>query len=155
MYLKCAFSMLGAIGLIIASETSHYKNEKYIACLSFGYICYRFWGEKKPTKMIADCWFFIQPFLFGTIGAALHFTQVSPKVVGSSFILIFSGQFFRFIGAFISSSQKKHTIKERLFMAMSWIPKSTVPATLGTMIYTESLPMGPKYAELQNYGLQI
>jgi len=59
MYLKCAFAMTGAIGLIIASETTHYKNAKYIGCLSFGYVCFRFWGENKPTKMIADCWFFI------------------------------------------------------------------------------------------------
>jgi hypothetical protein len=89
--LKCAYALLISIGLIIASEESTFKNAKYIACLSFGYTCFRVWGEKKPAKQIADCWFYIQPFLFGTIGAALLFTQVRAKDVGSSFILIFSG----------------------------------------------------------------
>ena len=50
IYFKCAFGILGAIGLIIAAELSTMKNGKYIACLSFGYTCYRVWGENKPTK---------------------------------------------------------------------------------------------------------
>ena len=48
--LKCGFCMITTIGLIIAAELSHFKNAKYIACLSFGYTCFRVWGEKKPTK---------------------------------------------------------------------------------------------------------
>jgi len=48
--LKCAYVLLSSIGLIIASELSTFKNAKYIACLSFGYICFRVWGEKKPAK---------------------------------------------------------------------------------------------------------
>lgn len=50
IYLKCAYAMIMAIGLIIASELSTFKNAKYIACLSFGYTCFRVWGDKKPTK---------------------------------------------------------------------------------------------------------
>ena len=83
--------MIGAIALIIESELSTMKNGKYIACLSFGYTCYRVWGDNKPTKQIAELWFYIQPFLFGTIGAALLISQIRPKDVGSSFIMIFSG----------------------------------------------------------------
>ena len=40
-------------------------------------------------------------------------------------------------------------------MSMSWIPKSTVPATLAGVIYTESLPLGEAYKDMQTYGLQI
>jgi len=50
IHLKAAFAMFGAIGLIIAAEESTMKNGKYIACLSFGYTCFRVWGEKKPTE---------------------------------------------------------------------------------------------------------
>ena len=38
---------------------------------------------------------------------------------------------------------------------MSWIPKSTVPATLAGVIYTESLQLGEAYKDMQTYGLQI
>ena len=49
IYLKCAYSIIVAIGLIIASELSTFTNAKFIACLSFGYTCFRVWGDKKPT----------------------------------------------------------------------------------------------------------
>jgi hypothetical protein len=48
--LKCAFAIVTAISLIIAAELSTFKNAKYIACLSFGYTCFRVWGEHKPAK---------------------------------------------------------------------------------------------------------
>jgi hypothetical protein len=54
----------------------------------------------------------------------------------------------RFVGSFLSSHSKKYTIKERIFMSMAWIPKSTVPATLAGVIYTESLPLGDSYKDL-------
>ena len=38
-------------------------------------------------------------------------------------------------------------MKERLFIAMAWIPKSTVPATLAGVIYTESLALGDSYKD--------
>jgi hypothetical protein len=33
-------------------------------------------------------------------------------------------------------------------MSMAWIPKSTVPATLAGVIYTESLALGDTYKEI-------
>jgi hypothetical protein len=59
----------------------------------------------------------------------------------------------RFIGSFLSSQSKKYTIKERIFMSMAWIPKSTVPATLAGVIYTESLSLGNAYEDMQTFGL--
>ena len=131
-----------AIGFIIAAEVSHWKNSKYIACLAFGYTCFRVWGDHKPAKEIASVWFYIQPFLFGTIGAALLFSQLRPSDVGYAFICIISGQLMRFLGVFLCSSSKKYTVKERIFMGLSWIPKSTVPATLASVVYTESNSRG-------------
>jgi hypothetical protein len=63
----------------------------------------------------------------------------------------------RFVGAFLSSSteKSKYTLKERLFMSLSWVPKSTVPATLASAIFTEAKSMGSQYSTLQEYGLNI
>lgn len=72
--LKCAYCIFVAIAFVIASELSSFSNAKFIACLTFGYVCFRVWGEHKPAKQIADVWFYIQPLLFGTIGAALLFS---------------------------------------------------------------------------------
>lgn len=139
--------MICSIAFVIAAEKSTFKNAKYIACLSFGYTCFRVWGEHKPSKQIAECWFYIQPFLFGTIGAALLFSQLRPSDVGRSFICIIVAQIMRFVGAFLVSFGPKYTFKERLFMAISWIPKSTVPATLASVIFTQSTALGADYED--------
>lgn len=40
-------------------------------------------------------------------------------------------------------------------MGLSWIPKSTVPATLAGVVYTDALALGIQYQDYQSYGLQI
>lgn len=153
--LKCAYCLIMSIAFIVASELSTFKNAKYIACLTFGYVCFRMWGDHKPSKQIADCWFYIQPFLFGTIGAALLFSQLRAADVGRSFVCIIVGQIMRFVGAFMTSTGGKYTIRERIFIALSWIPKSTVPATLASVVYTDSKALGADYLEYQQWGLNI
>ena len=153
--LKCAYCLSVAVAFVIAGEESTFHNAKYIACLSFGYVCNRMWGDAKPAKQIADCWFFIQPFLFGTIGAALVFAQLNSGDVGRSFVCIFLGQFMRFIAVFLTSFGPKYTIKERIFMSLAWIPKSTVPATLASIVYTEANSRGSTWSDIQTFGLNI
>ncbi len=46
-------------------------------------------------------------------------------------------------------------MKERLFMSISWIPKSTVPATLASVVYTDSLAKGAGWEDYQAFGLNI
>ena len=61
----------------------------------------------------------------------------------------------RFVAVIISSHSKKYTIKERIFMGLSWIPNSTVPATLAGVVNTDALALGIQYQDYQSYGLQI
>jgi len=62
----------------------------------------------------------------------------------------------RFLAVFlISYSPSKYTIKERIFMSLSWIPKSTVPATLASVVYTEALAHGAGWEEYVRFGNDI
>ena len=61
----------------------------------------------------------------------------------------------RFLAVFFCSHSPKYTVRERIFMALAWIPKSTVPATLASVIYTEAKALGPDYSDYQAYGLSI
>ena len=40
-------------------------------------------------------------------------------------------------------------------MALSWIPKSTVPATLAGVVFTEASALGDQWKDYQSFGLQI
>ncbi len=59
----------------------------------------------------------------------------------------------RFISVFFLSMGPKYTVKERIMMAICWIPKSTVPATLASVIYNEALASG--WTDKQVFGLDI
>jgi len=156
LWIKCIYCVISAIIIVVAAELTHYTNGKYIACLTLGYTCFRIWGEDKPSVQISQVWILLQPILFGTIGAALLFSQIRSGDVGYAFICIFSGQVMRFVGVLIASSnQPKYTFKERIAMGVSWIPKSAVPATLAGIMLTESTALGPNYLDYQVYGLQI
>lgn len=61
----------------------------------------------------------------------------------------------RFLGVFLAASGGKYTIKERIFIGISWIPKTTVPATLASVIYTEAKALGSDYEDLANFGLTV
>jgi len=39
------------------------------------------WGEDKPEKEFHIFWGFCQPFLFGTVGAAVIFSKIEPSQV--------------------------------------------------------------------------
>lgn len=94
-------------------------------------MCYQAWGENKPEHELAVFWMFCQPFLFGTVGAAVLFTKIEPSMIGRGFGTILIGVTFRWFGTFFAACEKKYTYRERAFMAFAWIPKATVQAALG------------------------
>jgi NhaP-type Na+/H+ or K+/H+ antiporter len=59
IYSKLLFCIIGAMVFVIIGYEADAADAKYIAALSFGYTCFRFWGTDKPAKEIAWFWFFI------------------------------------------------------------------------------------------------
>jgi len=57
--LKAIYVTISPVSFIIASEYSKFNDGKFIACIAFGYVCLRFWGEEIPSKEISWLWFFI------------------------------------------------------------------------------------------------
>ena len=152
MHLKMWYCIACAIGFVIAGEKSTFTNAKYIAGLSFGYTSYRVWGEVKPTKEIGWFWWLIQPIFFGSVGAALVFKQIRNSDIGYGFVCIICGLIIRLLVVSIISAfpRGKYTVKERAFMAFSWLPKATVQAALSAVIFTDA--KSNKNAEMEEYG---
>jgi len=69
---------------------------------------------------------FCQPFLFGTVGAAVLFSNIEVGMIGKGLLVIFLGVSARWISTFVVGCEKKFNNKERAFMAFAWIPKATV-----------------------------
>lgn len=110
----------------VASDLSGFPESKFIFIIFFGYMCYRQWGEEKPEHELALFWMFCQPFLFGTVGAAVLFSKIEPSQIGYGLGVIFIGATARWFATFLCGCQAKYTNSERAFMAFAWIPKATV-----------------------------
>ena len=73
---------------------------------------------------LANAWKTIfQPLLFGVIGAAIKFANLSPATIPRSMLLIFIGLCIRLPAAFVACSFGALNFKEKLFIALSWVPK--------------------------------
>lgn len=66
--MKLVYCVIICMVLVIIEDKAKSHDAKYLGALSFGYTCFRVWGNDKPSKEIAWFWFFIQPCLFGTVG---------------------------------------------------------------------------------------
>jgi len=110
------------------------------------------WGEHKPAHLISQFVFIVQVFLFGTIGAALVFTNVKSVDVGKAILCIICGQSFRFLGVLMISRRKPYTFKESIFLAAGFMPKSNSVSSVGAIMYNSAMTLGPAYADMQMFG---
>jgi solute carrier family 9B (sodium/hydrogen exchanger), member 1/2 len=125
-----------AIGFIIGGEISTFTNSKYMASLTLGYVCGRVWGAQKPDKELATFWWIIQPLFFGTVGATLVFSLITPSQVSKSVACIIVALVVRIAITILITSfpSGKYLLKERAFIAFAWLPKATVQAALASVI---------------------
>jgi solute carrier family 9B (sodium/hydrogen exchanger), member 1/2 len=145
---KLILCLIMAFAVPIVSEITHFYESKFICIIFFGYMCYRVWGEDKPEHELAIFWMFCQPFLFGSVGAAVLFEKMQPALLGRGIAVIAIGVTARWCGTFLAGMERKYNNYERAFMAFSWIPKATVQAALGGVTLSTALANDvPEYVE--------
>jgi len=86
------------------------------------------------------------------VGASLLFSAIRPSDVGYSLIVLIIGVICRITGIFIATFRSKYNYRERLLMAVSWISKGTITATIGGIVLSQMKAKGEAYAEYQLYG---
>jgi solute carrier family 9B (sodium/hydrogen exchanger), member 1/2 len=89
--------------------------------------------QVKAAEIFAYLWTFCQPLLFGLIGAEVVLEKVHLETVGLALAVIVTALFVRMVFTVISVSCAGLNFKERLFVAIAWIPKATVQAALGSL----------------------
>lgn len=87
---------------------------------------------ERLVKKYEKIWVFTEMLLFVLVGAAVDITQI-PNIGLMAIILIIGALVFRSIGVFISLYKTNLEIKERTFVAFSYIPKATVQASIGSI----------------------
>jgi NhaP-type Na+/H+ or K+/H+ antiporter len=92
------------------------------------------WGpaaSKRVSAPLTQIWNTVaQPLLFGLVGAEVDFGDMDPHVVGIGLAMLACSLAARFLMASASMSGRGLNGKEKLFTALSQLPKATVQAAL-------------------------
>jgi NhaP-type Na+/H+ or K+/H+ antiporter len=109
---------------------------------------------------IAKLWNYVaQPILFGVIGVSVNFREIDADIIPLGIAVVLIGAVVRVPIAYFVTQGKDLTPIERAFIGLSWIPKATVQAALGSVpldiireTYNEDDPDFEKY---ERYGNAI
>ncbi|XP_076019301.1 sodium/hydrogen exchanger 9B2-like isoform X1 [Genypterus blacodes] len=89
--------------------------------------------DKAPVAaMVGRSWDVFQPLLFGLIGAEITIANLSPSTVGLGVACISIGLVIRLLVTFLLVHFGGFNMKEKLFIAVAWLPKATVQAAIGS-----------------------
>ncbi|ETN75178.1 transporter, CPA2 family [Necator americanus] len=111
----------GAIGVLVAAFVAGHAWKKK--------------GELPEEDYLAIMWHhFFQPLLFGLIGLELSFEMISLRTMLLGVVVLTIGLIFRFIASFFAVFGSGLAMRERLFVAVAWLPKATVQAALAPIV---------------------
>ncbi|KAG5344392.1 SL9B1 protein, partial [Acromyrmex charruanus] len=121
----------------------------YLATIILSFIAIRGWRiltisyDTTPfQKAFYFLWHFVQPILGGVIGADIDFRNWPPSRFGLYFICVLIGIFMRSTTAFLTTIRMPFTWKERLFIAIAWVPKGTLQAALAPLAFEQAVKEG-------------
>ena len=108
-----------------------------LAALVMGFVAGVGWrnknGANSVPKVLAGLWIVFQPILYGLIGTEISITELDPETVGWGFLILICGLVIRFIVKYFSVFGAKLDRREKLSVALAWIPKATVQAAIGPL----------------------
>lgn len=86
-------------------------------------------------------WLFAEILLFVLVGAQVNI-KVAMDAGFKGLLIILIGLIGRSIGVIISTARTNLNIKERIFCAISYVPKATVQAAIGAIPLSLGIPSG-------------
>ncbi|XP_012279149.1 sodium/hydrogen exchanger 9B1 [Orussus abietinus] len=109
----------------------------FIATTGWRYLTVPF--DALPVRKVGYfLWHFLHPVLVSLVGAEIDLHNWHLKRFGLYTLIVFVGAITRSILAALSAfktPQRAFTLKERLFIALAWLPKGSLQAALAPMAY--------------------
>jgi NhaP-type Na+/H+ or K+/H+ antiporter len=85
-------------------------------------------------EILCNIWrVFAEPLLFSVIGSALDFSRIDVSTIPKAIGLVLGGVVVRCLAAMFATFGAGLSLRERLFIALAWMPKATVQAALGSV----------------------
>ena len=93
------------------------------------------------AQTLSKIWIFAEVFLFVLVGAQVD-VHVAMDAGAKGMLIIMAGLVFRSIGVMVSLMGTNLNTKERLFCAVSYVPKATVQAAIGAVPLSAGVASG-------------
>ena len=145
-------------GLVMAVVATHCWHTAY--CGHWSLPANNDWNHEVEHD-VAHLWGNLaQPLLFGSIGATIFIPDIiSGGYIGKAIAIICIGVAVRTPMAALSTVGRDFELKERTFIALSWIPKATVQAALASkpleMVETYMDPDDKDYHKYEEWGKAV
>lgn len=97
---------------------------------------------KKIIILISKCWIVGEILLFVLVGSNINITYTFEYFI-NSVILILLTLCIRSIGVYLSINNSNFNLNEKLFCIISFLPKATVQAAIGSIPLSLGLASGP------------
>ncbi|XP_044021062.1 sodium/hydrogen exchanger 9B2-like [Aphidius gifuensis] len=135
------FIVITSIMFTTAASTIAITGGGYLAVVVMSFVSATGWRllsgitfDITPLRIaVYYLWHFIQPVLVGIIGAEIDLQLWSPKRFCLHVLCILLGLFARSVFAVLSTFGMTFNMKERIFVALAWLPKGTLQAALAPM----------------------
>jgi len=85
------------------------------------------WGSDNPvSKTFHRMWIILEPAVFALIGTEIEIKNINPKTFGLSILVLVIALAIRLFVNYRSVNGVKFNAREKIFMAVAWMPKATM-----------------------------
>ena len=107
-------------------------------------------GKTLVNRSLVIIWKFVQPLLFGLIGAEVDFSAITGDELARGVAVLACGVTARVTAVFFAVQGNKLNVKETIFVMIAWLPKATVQAAIGAAALDQAAKTGTD--EERGYG---
>ncbi|XP_065175967.1 uncharacterized protein LOC135805795 isoform X1 [Sycon ciliatum] len=142
---RIIFLLFGGLTAVFGTRLVHFTGAGALGSLVMAFVAGRGWPDedrKMVARSFALLWHFAQPMLFGLIGAEIDRNILGESFVGTAIGILWIGMLFRVIVSACSVVRYNLTLREKLFVALAWLPKATVQAAIGSVALDTATEQG-------------
>lgn len=154
--MKRSFLVLGlAVFAVFGSSVAGFPGSGGLCSLVLSFVAGLGWSKAKvPVEdVVGRAWDVFQPLLFGLIGAEIRVNELDGHTVGLGIASLAIALVVRVLFTFVCVMCSGFNLKEKIFIALAWLPKATVQAAIGSTAL--DMARMKKDTQLEKYGMDV
>ncbi|XP_075901223.1 sodium/hydrogen exchanger 9B2 isoform X2 [Nelusetta ayraudi] len=154
--MKRSFLVLGlSVFAVFGSGVAGFPGSGGLCTLVLAFLAGLGWGTEKGRveEVVGWAWDVFQPLLFGLIGAQIRFCELDGFTVGVGVGTLLIALTVRILVTYVCVLFTGFNVREKVFIALAWMPKATVQAAIGSTAL--DMAMTREDEQLKKYGMDV